>query len=191
MNKSFASALLAVLALTAGGRAPAQAQAQTLDFKEFSTRGLPGSRGVVVRLQHPAGWKKVPVDDAGALAELRGAQGPLTGILQIGRGRRQPGTQAACQPERARTLLQSLAVTEPEARVTEVFARQHEGRPAYEFRYERNTPPDFLRVRGVIVCLKDSKLLVSCGALGPARAALAAIEPLCRQLLDSVTVVEE
>ncbi|HEY0823302.1 MAG TPA: hypothetical protein VGD76_05890 [Ramlibacter sp.] len=167
--------------------APAGAQ----DLREFSTRGLPGSAGVVVRVQHPAGWKRVAVDDQGVLAELRGPQDRLTGILQVGRGRPHPDMASQCRPERARTMLQALGEQEPDARVTDVFARRLGDRPAYEVRYERNSPPEYLRVRSVIVCLKDSKLVVSCGAAGRVKAALAGIEPVCGRLLETLSITEE
>ena len=105
------------------------------DFREFSSQGLPGSQGVIVRVKHPAGWNKVPTDDPMALAELRGPQGRLTGILQIGRGRRRPDMAALCTPEHARTMLQNLTAREPDARLTDVLFRRVQGRPAYEIRY--------------------------------------------------------
>lgn len=161
------------------------------DFKEFDSARLPGSRGVSVRVRHPASWKKVDVDDDMALAELRGPQGPLTGILQIGRGRRQEGIEALCRPERAPTMLQSLGAEESDVRVTDVVARQHAGRPGYEIRYQRSHPRDYLQVRTLVVCLKDSRLVVSCGASGATQAALADIEPVCRQVLDSLRIAED
>jgi hypothetical protein len=175
----------AVLALTSAIIQPARAQ----DLQEFNSAGLPGSQGIVVRMQHPASWKKVATDDELALAELQGPQGRLTGILQVARGPRQAGAAALCPPERAPSMLQHPA--EPDARVTEVFARTIEGRPGYEIRYERNTAPALLLVRSVIVCLKDSRVLVSCGATGPAKAALSAIEPVCRRVLDSLRISED
>lgn len=165
--------------------------ARAEDLREFSSQGLPGSQGVVVRLQHPAGWRKVITDDAMALAELRGPHGRLTGILQIGRGRRHAGTEALCQPERARTMLQNPGAEESDARVTEVVARRIADRPGYEIRYERNNAPGFLLVRSLIVCLKDSRLVVSCGATGPSKAALGDIEPVCRNVLESLAISEE
>lgn len=161
------------------------------DFREFDSARLPGSRGVSVRLRHPASWKKVDVDDDMALAELRGPQGRLTGILQIGRGRQQEGIEALCRPERARTMLQNLSTEESDVRVTDVVARQHEGRPGYEIRYQRSNPRDYLQVRSLVVCLKDSRLVVSCGAAGEAKAELADIEPVCRQVLDSLRISED
>ncbi|MDB5859530.1 MAG: hypothetical protein JWQ76_3219 [Ramlibacter sp.] len=161
------------------------------DFEEFSSKGLPGSKGIVVRVSHPAGWKKVQPDDELALAELRGPQGPLTGILQVARTGRRAGTDALCHPERARTILQHLADDEADTRVTDVFARTSEGRPGFEIRYERNLAPEFLLVRSVIACLKDSRVLVSCGATGETKKALAEIEPVCRQVLDSLSISEE
>lgn len=162
------------------------------ELRDFSSRGMRGSQGVEVRLQHPASWKKVETDDPMALVELRGPQGALTGILQIGRGRRQrTDMEALCHPERARTMLQNPGVQEPATRVTEVVARTTAGRPGYEVRYERNNSPDFLLVRSAIICLKDSRLVVSCGATGARKAALHAIEPVCAQVLDSLRVTED
>ena len=162
------------------------------EFTQFDTRGLPRSQGLVVRVNHPPHWKRVPVDDEMALAELRGSEaGGLTGILQIGRGRPRKDLQAQCGPERARTMLQGLSAREPDARVTDVVARTLDGRPAFELRYQRSDAPGFLLVRSVIVCLKDSKLVVSCGATGPAKDVLAAIEPVCRRVLDSLSVAED
>lgn len=184
MHAAPIAALLAVACLcTAGARAQ--------DMAEFSSQGLPGSRGVVVRVSHPAHWKRVPVDDDLALAELRGRQGPLTGILQIGRGRPQADLASACQPERARTMLQQPIADEADARITDVVARKHGDRPGFEIRYERSTAPGFLLVRSLIVCLKDTRLVVSCGATGPAKAALPGIEPVCTQVLDSVAISED
>lgn len=182
-----ARVLAATLVLTCAVSTPAFAQ----ELRDFSSAGLPGSEGVVVRMRHPAGWKKVATDDPRALAELRGPHGRLTGILQIGRGQRQDDMQALCQPERARTMLQKLSAEESDTRVTDVFARTHEGRPGYEVRYERSNLPDFLLVRSLIVCLKDSRLVVSCGATGGNRAALAEIEPVCSQVLGTLSISEE
>ena len=126
-----------------------------------------------------------------ALAELRGAYGKITGILQIGRGVRRDDMASQCQPGNALTMLRSLDTQESNARVTDVFARKHEGRPAYEVRYERNNAPTFTLVRSVIVCLKTSKLLVSCGAIGPMKHAVAEIEPVCRRVLESLSVAED
>ena len=167
--------------------APACAQ----DFKDFDTRGLPRSRGMVVRVSHPPAWKKVETDDEMALAELRGPQGKLTGILQIGRGGPRKDTETLCRPERAQTMLTGLEAQDSGTRVTDVFYRKHQGRPAYELRYVRNDAGTFMLVRSVIVCLKDSQLLVSCGAVGPAKAALAAIEPVCKRVLESLAVSED
>lgn len=162
------------------------------ELRDFSSRGLRGSQGVDVRVQHPASWKKVETDDEMALVELRGPQGALTGILQIGRGRRQrTDMEALCHPERARTMLQNPGAQEPDTRVIEVVARTTAGRPGYEVRYERSNPPDFLLVRSAIVCLKDSRLVVSCGATGAPKSALPAIEPVCAQVLDSLRITEE
>jgi hypothetical protein len=180
----------ALLLAAFAGSACAAAGAEEL--REFSSRGLRGSEGVVVRIAHPAAWKKVDTDDEMALVELRGPQGALTGILQVGRGRRHQGDMAAlCHPERARTMLQNPAAQEPGTRVTEVVARSSGGRAGYEVRYERNSAPEFLLVRSVIVCLKDSRLVVSCGASGTRKPALTAIEPVCAQVLDSLHITEE
>ena len=73
----------------------------------------------------------------------------------------------------------------------EVFARQHEGRPAYEVRYERKHAPAFMAVRSLIVCLKDTRVVISCGALGQSKTALAEMEPVCRQVLESVRISED
>jgi hypothetical protein len=175
-----AAALCAVLR-------PAAAQ----EFREFTSQGLHGSEGVVVRVSHPSHWRKVEVDDEMALAELRGTRGRLTGILQVGRGQRRHDMASACAPERARTMLQNVAAEDTDARVMDVFARQHQGRPAYEVRYERKHPQAFMAVRSLIVCLKDSRLVISCGALGPSRPALAEMEPVCHQVLESVRVSED
>lgn len=177
----------AILAL-AVACAPA---AGTQAFADFSSRGLSGSQGVEVRLRHPAAWKKVPTEDPMALAELRGPHGKLTGIVQVGRGRQRGPTGELCRPERARTMLRQLAPEEADARVTEVVARTSAGRAGYELRYERNASPEFLLVRSRIVCLKDSRLVVSCGATGPTRMAVADIEPVCREVLDSLAIAEE
>lgn len=184
-------AVLACLVLASACASIAGAQAQ--DWKEFSSQGLPGSAGIVVRVRHPAAWKKVTVDDDMALAELRGPQGGLTGILQVGRGRHRDDMEALCKPDYARTMLQH-AGEEPGVRITDVVARRHEGRPAFEIRYERHDPPDYLLVRSLVVCLKDTRLVVSCGAAGAAgaaRAALGAIEPVCRRVLGSLAVSED
>jgi hypothetical protein len=146
---------------------------------------------VVVRVNHPPHWKRAALDDDMALAELRGTQGRLTGILQIGRGQRRGDMASLCTPERARTLLQAVSDQEPGARVTDVVARRHEGRPAYDIRYERQEATEFLVVRSVIVCLKDTQLVVSCGGEAPVKAALAAIEPVCRSVLESLTISED
>lgn len=174
--------------LALAGAAPGPARAQ--EFTEFSSAGLPGSRGMVLRILHPATWKKVPVEDELALAELRGPQGPLTGILQIGRGRQRQDTASLCQPGRARTMLGDLAAREPGTRVTDVVARMHQGRAAFELRYERHGAPDFMLVHSLIVCLKDSRVVVSCGGSAEKRSALAAIEPVCRKVLDSLSISE-
>jgi len=178
--------IAAALALASTVLAPARAD----DFADFSSAGLPGSRGLVVRVRHPAGWKMVVPDDDMALAELRGPQGALTGILQIGRGQRRSDVQALCRPERARTMLHNPS-QEPDLRITEVVARTSEGRAGFEVRYERSDAPGFLLVRSRIVCLKDTRLVVSCGALGAAKAALSGIEPVCRRVLESLSISEE
>jgi hypothetical protein len=180
-------ALAAALALWTACLPPAGAE----DFATFSSKGLPGSQGIEVRLRHPARWKQVPLDDPMALAELRGPHGRLTGIVQVGRGRQRGSTEGLCRPDRARTMLQQLAPEDADARVTDVVARTSAGRPGYEVRYERNHPPDHLRVHSVIVCLKDSRVVVSCGAIGPARAALADIGPVCTQVLESLSISED
>lgn len=176
----------AVLALAAALVVPARAAEE---FREFDSRGLPGSQGLSVRVGHPAHWRKVPVDDDAALVELRGAHGALTGILQVGRGQKRGDMAELCRPERARTMLQ--ATGDPDLVVTDVAARQHEGRPGYEIRYERTIAPSFLRVRSLVVCLKDSRVVVSCGATGAPRAALAALEPVCDRVLESVRITED
>ncbi len=182
------SALALALVVTAAAASAAVAE----ELRDFDSRGLPGSEGVVVRVRHPASWKSVAVDDGQVLAELRGPQGKLTGMLQVGRGQRRDDLDAVCKPERAPSMLQKLAEQAPGTLVTDVFARRHEGRPAFEIRYERkDAPGSFLAVRSMIVCLKDTRLLVSCGGLGPQKAALAEIEPVCRQVLDSVRISED
>jgi hypothetical protein len=178
--------LAAALALACAAGSTAHAQ----EWREFSSRGLPRSEGVTVRINHPATWRRVDPDDELALAELRGAQGRLTGTLQIGRGLPRKDMETLCRPERARTMLQNLEADD-QARVTEVQARTHQGRPAYSLRYERHSPPTFTVVRSLIVCLRDSQLLVSCAGSGDARGALADIEPVCRQVLESVSVSED
>jgi hypothetical protein len=159
------------------------------EFKAFDSRGLPRSEGVAVRVSHPAHWQSVELDDEMALAELRGPHGAATGILQIGRGRKRSDMETLCRPERARTLLEGAQ--DEGVRVTDVVARRHEGRPAYDIRYERSSAPAFVVVRSVIVCLRDSQLVVSCAAEGTGRAALAGLEPVCRQVLESLSVSEE
>ena len=179
--------LVAILAVTLAAMPLARAQ----DFKEFNSKGLPRSQGVVVRLIHPPQWRLVPVDDAMALAELRGPHGNLTGILQIARGRQRTDMAALCTPERARKMLQNLTGGEQDTRVTDVQARQRQGRAAYEIRYERNNAPTFMVVRSVVVCLKDSQLLVSCAGSGKVKAAVAEIEPVCNRVLESLDITEE
>ena len=179
--------IIACLALAVTGVAGAQAPS----FKETSTRGRPRSDGLVVRVSHPAEWREVISDDEMALAELRGPHGRLTGILQIGRGLRRKDTEALCAPERAQTMLKDITAEDPDVLVTDVVARKHEGRPAYEVAYQRNSAPVFMRVRSVIVCTKDSQVVVSCAGGGAAKSALAEIEPVCRQVLDSLSISEE
>ena len=181
----YATHLLLALACACAG------QAQADGFAEFNSKGLPGSEGIAVRVQHPSGWKRMPTDDAQAVAELRGPHGRLAAVLQIGRGLRRPGMDAHCAPERARTMLQKLSADESDTRVTDVVARRIDGRAGYEIRYERRNPPDFMLVHSAIACLKDSRVLVSCGATAANRAALAGIEPVCRQVLDSVRISED
>ena len=176
-------------ALALASAFPLAAGAQ--DFAEFSTRGHPGSYGMVLRVSHPQAWKKVAPDDPLALAELRGPHGPLTGILQIARGRRRSDMESLCTPERARTMLQNTSGDEADARVTDVLARKHEGRPAFDLRYERNQAPDFLLVRSVIVCLKDTRVVVSCGAMGATKAAVSEIEAVCSRVLESLAISED
>src|SRR5688572_27219141 len=77
------SGIVATLAVTFAAMSLARAE----DLREFNSKGLPRSHGIVVRLHHPPQWRMVPVDDDMALAELRGPHGSLTGILQIARGR--------------------------------------------------------------------------------------------------------
>jgi hypothetical protein len=179
--------IVAVLALACAAPLPALAQ----EFRDFSSKGLPGSQGVVVRLSHPAHWRPVIVDDAMALAELRGPEGKATGILQVGRGRQRQDMESLCRPERARTMLQNLAAAGDDARVTEAVARRRDGRPAFELAYERNEAPALLQVRSVIVCLKDTQLVVSCGGTATAKPALAAIAPVCARVLESLAIAEE
>jgi hypothetical protein len=170
------------LALLCAALAPAHAQ----EFAQFSTKGRPGTQGVEVRVSHPRAWKTVPVDDPMAVAELRGPHGRLTAILQIGRGRPQADMASLCKPERAQTMLRDA-----DARVTDVIAREHQGRPAFDLRYERVDAGTFVLARSVIVCLKDTRLVVSCGASGAVKATLAEIEPVCRQVLASLVISEE
>lgn len=165
------------------------ARAAEDDFRSFDTRGLPGSQGISIRLAHPAAWRKVRAEDEAALAELRGPHGGVTGIVQVGRGQRRADIAELCRPERAHTMLQSAA--DPDLNVLEVVAREHEGRPGYEIRYERTTAPGFLRVRSLVVCLKDTRVVVSCGAAGAPKSALAAIEPVCDRVMESVRITEE
>lgn len=179
--------LLASLAL--GGAAAGFAQAEELT--EFDTRGLPRSQGIVVRVNHPAHWRKVPTDDEMALAELRGTEGGLTGILQIGRGRQRSDMESLCKPERAGTMLRNLADGDPDTRVTDVVSRAHQGRPAFAVRYERNSAPAFMVVHSLIVCLKDSQLLVSCAGEAGTKTVAAGIAPVCSRVLESVRISED
>jgi len=184
---SFIALQLSTLVVMLAATSLAQAQ----DFKEFNSKGLSRSQGIVVRVSHPSQWRMVPADDAMALAELRGPHGSLTGILQIARGRQRTDMEALCKPERARRMLQNLTGGEKDTRVTDVQARQRQGRPAYEIRYERNNAPTFTVVRSVVVCLKDSQLLVSCAGMGKVKAAVTGIEPVCGRVLESLDVTEE
>ncbi|NML44137.1 hypothetical protein HHL11_10280 [Ramlibacter sp. G-1-2-2] len=161
------------------------------DVKLFDSRGLRGSEGVSVRLPLPASWHKVEPEDDLALAEFRGPQGQATGILQIARRRLRAGADAACAPARAPELLRQLPEEEADTRITDVFARQVAGRPGYEVHYERDAAPAFLAVRSVIVCLKDSRLLVSCGGTAAAKPALADLEPACQHVLENVEISED
>lgn len=179
--------LIAASAVACAALAPARAD----EVRVFSSRGLPGSDGIEVRVSHPAHWRKVPLTDEGALAELRGRHGRVTGILQIGRGRQRQDMDVLCQPERARTMLRNIGAQEQDARVTQATASRREGRPAFEVTYERNHAPDFMRVHSAIVCLKDTQLVVSCGAAAETKAALGELEPVCRRVLESLSIVEE
>ena len=144
-----------------------------------------------MRVNHPPHWRMVPAGDEMALAELRGPHGGLTGILQIARGRQRNDMATLCKPERARTMLKNLTGGEQDTRVTAVLASQRQGRPAYEIRYERNNAPTFMVVRSVVVCLKDSQVVVSCAGAGEKKAAVTGIEPLCSRVLDSLAIAEE
>jgi hypothetical protein len=179
--------LVATLAVTFAAMSLARAE----DFREFNSKGLPRSQGVVMRVNHPSQWQRVPVADEMALAELRGPHGSLTGILQISRGRQRNDIATLCKPERARTMLQNLTGAEQDTRVTDVRASQRQGRPAYEIRYERNNAPTFMAVRSVVVCLKDSQVVVSCAGAGEKKAAVTGIEPVCSRVLDSLDIAEE
>jgi hypothetical protein len=164
--------------------------AQAQDYRQFESAGLRGSEGIVVRVSHPSGWKQVPLEDEMALAELRGPVEGLTGILQIGRGGPRPDVATLCRPERARTMLLAPA-DEDDARITDVVARMREGRPGFEVRYERKSAGTFLVVRSAIVCLKDTRLVVSCGAIAERKAALDAIQPVCGRVLESLRIAED
>jgi hypothetical protein len=169
----------------------AMSLARAEDFREFNSKGLPRSQGIVMRVSHPSQWRMVPVGDDMALAELRGPHGSVTGILQIARGRQRNDMATLCKAERARSMLSNLTGGEQDTRVTDVRASQRQGRPAYEIRYERNNAPAFMVVRSVVVCLKDSQLLVSCAGAGQRKAALTSIEPVCSRVLDSLAITEE
>lgn len=160
------------------------------ESRVFDSRGLPRSEGIAVRVSHPPHWQVVPLDDPMALAELRGEHGSATFVLQVGRGRQRSDMDTLCRPERARTMLQGIG-GDDDVRVTDAVARRHEGRAAFDLRYERGSAPAFLVVRSVIVCLKDSQVVVSCGAEAPARAVLAGMELVCRQVLDSLAITED
>jgi hypothetical protein len=177
--RTFTAAALAALL--------ANAQAHAQDFRELRT----GAAGVVVRVRHPVQWQQVVPQDAGALAEVRGPQGPLTAVLQVGLGQPRADIASVCKPERALTMLQNLQGDEADARVTDVVARTHEGRAAYDVRYERHDAQEFLRVHSLVVCTSERRVLVSCGATGRTRPAVAAIDPVCRQVMDSVSISEE
>jgi hypothetical protein len=179
--------IVAILAVTLAAMSLARAE----DFREFNSKGLPRSQGVVMRVSHPPRWRMVPIGDDMALAELRGPHGGITGILQISRGRQRNDMATLCKPERARTMLQNLTGREQNTRVTDVRASQRQGRPAYEIRYERNNAPTFMAVRSVVVCLKDSQVLVSCAGVGEKKAAVTGIEPVCTRVLDSLAITEE
>lgn len=161
------------------------------DFTTFDSTGLRGSEGIVVRVSHPSHWKKVPLADEMALAELRGKEGSVTGILQVGRGHRQHDMQALCNPERARTMLQGIADREPGTRVTDVVALEHEGRPGFDLRYERKNDATVMLVQSRIVCLKDTRLVVSCAGEARTRAEAAGIEPVCRRVMESLAITEK
>jgi hypothetical protein len=179
--------IVAALAVTFAAISLARAEG----FTEFNSKGLPRSQGVVMRVNHPPQWRMVPARDDMALAELRGPHGSVTGILQIARGRQRTDMATLCKPERARTMLTKLTGGEQDTRVTDVRASQRQGRPAYEIRYERNNAPVFMVVRSVVVCLKDSQVLVSCAGAGQKKAALTSIEPVCSRVLDTLAITEE
>lgn len=174
-----------VLALAAQGAVPAN------ESRTFHSKGLPRTHGIAIRIDLPPAWRRVEPADELAIAELRGPQGRLTGTLQIARGQRRADMATACRPERARTMLERLSKQEPDARMTSAIAREHEGRPAFELRYEHNSAQVFTRVRSLIVCLKDSQLLVSCAGESALRPALEEIEPVCARVLDSLRVQEQ
>lgn len=88
-------------------------------------------------------------------------------------------------------MLRSVTAESPDARVLDVVARKHQGRPAYDIRYERKDGGEFMLVRSIMVCMKDSKVLVSCGGAGKTKAGVAAIEPVCGRVLESLAIEEE
>jgi hypothetical protein len=179
--------IVATIAISLAAMSLARAE----DFSVFNSKGLPRSQGVVMQVKHPPQWRMVPAGDEMALAELRGPHGSLTGILQIARGRQRNDMATLCKPERALTMLKNLTGGERDTRVTDVRASRRQGRPAYEIRYERNNAPTFTVVRSVVVCLKDSQLLVSCAGTGEKKAAVSGIEPVCSRVLDSLAIIEE
>ena len=188
LPRGAAPAWLAAMSLGLLIAEPAGAQ----DWATFDSRGLPRSQGVVIRVPHPAAWQRVPPDDELALAELRGPHAGLTGIVQIARGRRHTDIAPLCRPERARTMLADLEAQAPGTRVTDVVAHVHQGRPGFELRYERADDRQVLRVHTRIVCLRDSRLVVSCAATADLRQRhrLAELEPVCARVLGGVEVSE-
>jgi hypothetical protein len=184
-----ARALLPALALACiAGPSPSLSQA----LGEISIRDASRAPGVLsVRVQRPLEWKPVVPDDPQALAELRGPLDGLGGTLQIGRGARVHDIAALCAPHRAPTMLRAVESAEPGTRVTEVRATTHQGRPAFAVGYERRAAAEYTRVHSLIVCLQDSRLLVSCAGTGASKAALSRVDPVCRQVLESLQVTEE
>ena len=49
----------------------------------------------------------------------------------------------------------------------------------------------FMAVRSVVVCLKDSQVLVSCAGVGDKKAAVTGIEAVCSKVLDSLVITEQ